>query len=94
MGVVYRQKAESSKRRAKSEAEAERHFQQALGVARQQKAKSLELRAAVDLGRVWARQGHGKKAYRLLGQGYRWFTEGFDTADLREAKAMLDSLKR
>ena len=72
--------------------EAERCFQRARRVARQQKAKSLELRAAVSLGQAWAAQGKEKEAYLLLNKGYRWFTEGFDTKDLQEAKAMLEEL--
>jgi adenylate cyclase len=94
MGVICRQKAENSKHGAKSEAEAERCFQQALRIARRQKAKSLELRAVMDLGHVWAKQGRGKRAYRLLSQGYHWFSEGFNTVDLQEATAMLDRLQR
>ena len=61
-------------------------------MARQQKAKSLELRAAVILGQAWAAQGKEKEAYRLLNKGYRWFTERFDTEDLQEAKTMLEEL--
>ena len=75
---------------------AERHteaatcFQQALNVARQQQAKSLELRAAMSLSRLWQRQGQRAAARELLADVYGWFTEGFDTADLQEAKALLD----
>ena len=72
--------------------EAERCFQQARRVARQQKAKSLELRVAVSLGQSWAAQGKEKEAYLLLNKGYRWFTERFDTEDLQEAKTMLEEL--
>jgi tetratricopeptide (TPR) repeat protein len=93
MGVVCKQRVESGNHKAKIAAEAEQHFQQALRVARQQKAKSLELRAAVGLGRAWAARGQRKKAYQLLSQKYRWFTEGFDTADLQEAKVVLAELK-
>jgi len=87
-----RKTAERSKRKARTEAEAERCFQQALTVARQQKAKSLELRATLNLGRVWAAQGEGKKARSLLSKRYHWFTEGFTTADLKEAKVLLEEL--
>jgi predicted ATPase len=72
--------------------EAEMCFQHALDVARQQLAKSLELRAAVSLGRLWQRQGKRQEAYDLLAPIYGWFTEGFDTADLQEAKTLLDEL--
>jgi predicted ATPase len=67
-------------------------FQQALHVARQQQAKSLELRAAMSLGRLWQQQGKRDAACALLAPIYGWFTEGFDTTDLREAKALLDEL--
>jgi predicted ATPase len=67
-------------------------FQQALDVARQQQAKSWELRAAMSLSRLWQRQGKRAAAYELLAPLYGWFTEGFDTADLQEAKALLEKL--
>jgi predicted ATPase len=72
--------------------EAETHFCQALAVARRQQAKSLDLRATMSLSRLW--QGHGKRveAYDLLAPLYHWFTEGFDTADLCGAKALLEAL--
>ena len=72
--------------------EAETCFQQALTIARSQQAKSLELRAAMSLARLWQRQGKRAEAYDLLAPIYSWFTEGFDTADLQEAKALLDEL--
>jgi predicted ATPase len=72
--------------------EAEACFQRALDVARRQQAKSLELRAAMSLARLWQQQGKWAEAYALLAPVYRWFTEGFDTADLIEAKALLDAL--
>jgi class 3 adenylate cyclase/predicted ATPase len=72
--------------------EAEECFQQALGVARRQQAKSLELRAATSLSRLWQHQGKRVEARELLGGIYDWFTEGFDTADLKEAKALLEDL--
>jgi class 3 adenylate cyclase/predicted ATPase len=71
-------------------AEAEACFQRALDVARRQEAKSLELRAAMSLARLWQQQGKRQDAYDLLAPIYGWFTEGFDTADLQEAKALLD----
>jgi predicted ATPase len=67
-------------------------FQQALTVARRQQAKSWELRAATSLARLWQQQGKRAAAYALLAPIYGWFTEGFDTADLQEAKALLEEL--
>ena len=67
-------------------------FHQALDIARRQQAKSLELRAAVSLGQLWQRQGKRTEAHALLAPIYGWFTEGFDTADLQEAWALLEAL--
>jgi predicted ATPase len=67
-------------------------FQQALDLARYQQAKAWELRAAMSLSRLWRQQGKRQDAYDLLAPVYHWFTEGFDTADLQEAKALLHSL--
>jgi predicted ATPase len=67
-------------------------FQQALTIARRQQAKSWELRAAVSLSRLWQRQGKRAAAYALLTPLYDWFTEGFDTADLQEARVLLEEL--
>ena len=61
-------------------------------IAQAQQAKSLELRAARDLARLWGEQGRRAEAHDLLSPVYGWFTEGFDTADLKEAKALLDAL--
>lgn len=72
--------------------EAESCFHQALDVARRQEAKSLELRAAMSLAKLWQSQGKRQKAYDLLAPVYGWFTEGFYTAALQEAKALLDAL--
>ena len=72
--------------------QAEACFQRALAVARRQQAKSWELRAAMSLSRLWQHQGKHAEAYDLLAPIYGWFTEGFDTADLQEAKALLDEL--
>jgi predicted ATPase len=72
--------------------EAEACFRQALDVARHQQAKSWELRAAMSLSRLWQQQGMCAKAYKLLAPIYGWFTEGLDTADLQEAKALLEVL--
>ena len=73
-------------------AQAEACFQQALAVARRQQAKSWELRAAMSLSRLWQQQGKRAEAHELLAPIYGWFTEGFDTADLQEAKALLEEL--
>jgi predicted ATPase len=72
--------------------QAEACFQQALTVARRQQAKSWELRAASSLARLWQQQGKRTEARELLAPIYGWFTEGFDTADLQEAKALLEEL--
>jgi predicted ATPase len=72
--------------------EVETCFRQALEVARRQQAKSLELRAATSLCRLWQQQGKWDKARELLAPIYGWFTEGFDTVDLQEAKALLQEL--
>ncbi len=73
-------------------AEAEDSFHQALGIARRQQAKSLELRAATSLARLWQHQSKHREALELLAPVYGWFTEGFETADLQEAKALLEQL--
>ena len=71
---------------------AEGCFQQALTIARRQEAKSLELRAAMSLGRLWQQQGKGAAARQLLADIYGRFSEGFDTADLQEARELLTAL--
>jgi predicted ATPase len=73
-------------------AKAEAYFQRALAIARQQQAKSWELRAATSLARLWRDQGKVQQARELLGPIYGWFTEGFDTRDLKEAGTFLDAL--
>ncbi|HEY7491137.1 MAG TPA: adenylate/guanylate cyclase domain-containing protein [Candidatus Tectomicrobia bacterium] len=72
--------------------QAETCFQQALDIARWQQAKSCELRAAMSLSRLWQQQGKRQEAQALLAEVYNWFTEGFDTADLQEAKALLQAV--
>jgi len=72
--------------------EAEEEFERALAVARAQEARWFELRAARDLARIWHDQGKSENARNLLAPVYDWFTEGFDTADLKEAKVLLDEL--
>jgi predicted ATPase len=74
------------------QAEAETWLQRALDVAHRQEAKSLELRAAMSLSRLWQQQGKRAEAYERLAPLYAWFTEGFDTADLQEARALLEAL--
>jgi predicted ATPase len=74
------------------QAEAEAWLQRALDVAHRQEAKSLELRAAMSLSRLWQQQGKRQEAYDLLAPIYHWFTEGFDTADLQDARALLAEL--
>jgi predicted ATPase len=71
---------------------AQRHFKTALAVAREQQAKSWELRAAMSMARLWRGLGKRGEARDLLAPIYGWFTEGFDTADLKEAKALLHAL--
>jgi predicted ATPase len=73
-------------------AKAEAYFERALAVARQQQAKSWELRAAMSIARLWRAQGKVQQARELLAPVYGWFTEGFDTRDLKEAKALLEEL--
>jgi predicted ATPase len=85
-GVVLLRQTETSP------AEAEIWLQRALEVARRQEAKGLELRAAMSLGRLWQQQGKRDEARKLLAEIYGWFTEGFDTADLQAAQALLDEL--
>jgi predicted ATPase len=73
-------------------ARAQAYFERALAVARAQQAKSWELRAAMSMARLWRDQGKRNEARDLLAPVYGWFTEGFDTLDLKEAKALLDAL--
>jgi predicted ATPase len=72
--------------------EAEECFRQALDIARRQQAKSLEVRAATSLSRLWQLQGKQEEAHQFLAEIYGWFTEGFGTADLKEAKVLLEEL--
>jgi predicted ATPase len=74
------------------EREAEKCFQKAIEIARWQQAKSLELRTVMSLARLWQQQGKKAEAQQILAEIYNWFTEGFDTADLKEAKALLQEL--
>ncbi|MGH9425174.1 MAG: hypothetical protein ACRD2L_02555, partial [Terriglobia bacterium] len=74
------------------EAKAEEYFQKAIEIARKQQAKSLELRAAMSLARLWQQQDKQHEAHNMLSEIYHWFTEGFNTKDLQEAKVLLDEL--
>jgi class 3 adenylate cyclase/predicted ATPase/ABC-type transport system involved in cytochrome c biogenesis ATPase subunit len=90
---LYRLKGELLlQQSAGSTAQAETDFRKAISVAREQQAKSLELRAAMSLARLWRYNGKRTEARDLLAPVYNWFTEGFDTGDLKDAKALLDEL--
>lgn len=95
-GELLRQKSEASHTRIpdpQSLAEAEACFLKAIETAQSQQAKSWELRAATSLARLWQQQGKRPEAHKLLSDVYNWFTEGFDTKDLQEAKVVLDELR-
>ncbi len=83
---------QSQAERQRSKFNAESCFHKALHIARQQQARSWELRAATSLARLWQQQNKQAEAHELLSEVYNWFTEGFDTADLQEAKALLEKL--
>ena len=91
-GELTLQESKVESHRSQVEEEAEVFFQQAMEIARRQQAKSWELRAATSLARLWQKQGKTIEARDLLVPVYDWFTEGFDTADLKDAKALLDEL--
>jgi predicted ATPase/transcriptional regulator with XRE-family HTH domain len=91
---LYRLRGEVLWQQGAGENEVEVCFQQAIIFARQQQAKSLELRAVMSLGRLWQQQGKATAARRQLAMIYAWFTEGFDTPDLQDAKALLDKLSQ
>jgi predicted ATPase len=92
---LYRLKGELQLQRSLLDVgQAESCFQQALDVAHRQQARALELRTALSLARLWQRQGQPTAARQLLAEIYGWFTEGFDTADLQEAKALLGALTK
>jgi predicted ATPase len=92
-GELLLQAAASNSQASGAQAEAESCFQQAIEIAQQQSAKSWELRAATSLARLWQQQGKRTEARQMLAKIYGWFTEGFATADLQEAKALLDELR-
>ena len=75
-----------------TQAEAEACFLKAIEIARKQQAKSLELRATMSLARLWQQQGKTAEAHQMLSEIYNWFTEGFDTKDLQDAKVLLEEL--
>jgi predicted ATPase len=89
---LYRLKGELLRATNAPDAEVTTYYDQALQIARQQAAKSLELRATLSLARLWQQQGKPAAAHQLLAEIYGWFTEGSDTADLQEAKALLEEL--
>ena len=92
---MHRLKGELLLKRDQSKAaEAQRCFERAIEIARKQSAKSLELRATMSLARLLAKQGRRDEARTMLADIYNWFTEGFDTLDLKEAKALIDELNR
>jgi predicted ATPase len=91
---LYRLKGELLLRQANPDvSQAEVCFQQALAIARRQQAKSWELRAATSLSRLWRQQGKRNDAHQLLAEVYSWFTEGFGTADLTDARTLLEELQ-
>jgi predicted ATPase len=95
LAEAYRLKGQLLLQQAAGDAaQAEACFQQALAIAGRQQAKSWELRAAMSLSRLWQHQGKHADARQLLAPIYSWFTEGFDTADLRAAEALLEALSR
>ena len=91
---LYRLKGELLRLQDAEDGRVEQQFSKALDIARQQEAKSLELRATVSLCRLWQARGKKEEARQMLAEIYDWFSEGFDTADLIEAKALLDELSR
>ena len=90
---LHRLRGELALRQGHDASPAEPAFRAALGLARRQGARTWELRAAMSVGRLWADRGERRRAHDLLAPAYGWFTEGFDTADLREARALLGALR-
>src|SRR5262249_26053057 len=91
--LLLRAAQSSSAQGSRERHDAETCFRQGLEIAHRQQAKSWELRAAMSLCRLWQQQGEPAQAPELLTPIYSWFTEGFDTADLQEAKVLLDELR-
>ena len=90
---LYRLKGELLRMGGANEDEVEACFRQAIKIARRQSAKSWELRATTSLCRLWQAQGRKEEARQMLAEIYGWFTEGFDTRDLQEAKGLLEELR-
>jgi len=90
---LYRLKGELLRGEGGVASEVESCFHQAIQIARRQQAKSLELRAVMSLSRWWQGQGNRAEAQRILADTYGWFSEAFDTADLKAAKALLEELQ-
>ncbi len=91
---LYRVRGELLMMKGESEIEVEKSFKQGLAIAKRQSAKSFELRSTLSLSRLWQAQGKGEDARRMLTEIYDWFTEGFDTSDLKRAKKLLHELSR
>ena len=89
---IYRLKGELLRIRGQPDSDVEANFQQAIDISRRQEARSLELRAVMSLSRLWHSQGKQEEAHRMLAEIYDRFSEGFDTHDLKEAKALLEEL--
>jgi predicted ATPase len=89
---LYRAKGDLLLINGENESEVESCFQQAISIAKQQATKWYELRAVMSLSRLWHKQGKTEEARRMLSEIYNWFTEGFDTVDLKEAKVLLETL--
>jgi predicted ATPase len=89
---IYRLKGELLFASSRAETEAEKCFRRAIDIARRQQAKSWELRAVTSLSRLLQKQGKKEEAHQMLAGIYGWFTEGFDTADLKDAKRLLEGL--
>ena len=90
--LVNDERRAGSERALRNVAQAEKCFHTALDIARCQEAKSWELRASTSLARLWQKQGKKDEARELLAPVYEWFTEGFDTADLKDAQVLLEEL--
>ena len=91
--LILRTEPTAGKGRKRLETEAESCFLHALEIARRQRAKTFELRAATSVSRLWASHGNTRQARELLKDTYDWFSEGFETADLKEARALLETLE-
>jgi predicted ATPase len=90
--TAYQSLLKSRRHSGENQGEAEACFRQAIDIARRQSAKSLELQVAMSLARLWQQQGKTAEVHQMLAEIYDWFTEGFDTIDLQEAKTLLEEL--